>query len=836
MNNSETKTDTNSAAPKYDFHKVELYWQKKWEEDGLFTAPDMPDSDKEKFYMLVMFAYPSGDIHMGHFRNYIIGDAVARRELMLGKQVMHPFGWDAFGLPAERAAIKRNLNPADWTESNIGVSRETLQKVGISFDWSREVVTCRKDYYRWSQWLFLKLFEKGLAYLKEALVNWCPDCLTVLANEQVVNGICERCDSKVQKKELRQWYFKITDYADRLVDDLDKLSGWPDNVKSMQREWIGRSYGAEATFQVEDEKWNIPVYTTRLDTIYGVTFLALAPESKLAERLNLSDAKRKEIDDYRQEALLKTEIDRGSETDEKTGIFSGLYAINPFSGERIPIWIADYVLAHYGTGAVMGVPHNDMRDKAFAQKYNLPIRQVLKTADGSEISDGEVVTIENGITVNSGRFSDLPSSEAIESMSAFAEKGGFGKKTKQFKLHDWLISRQRYWGTPIPIIHCDKCGLVPVAESALPVELPIITDYLPKGRSPLADVASFTNVKCPRCNSNAKRDADTMDTFVCSSWYHLRYADPENKDALFNTDKANAWLPVDKYIGGITHATGHLIFFRFITKFLSDLGLINFDEPAKELFNHGMVSDSEGKVMSKSRGNVVSPIELMKERGVDVTRLAMYFTAPSDKEVLWSDAALVGVEKFLLNKVCNLADLYDAQNTDLKYHFKKSELTSAEWDLYVGLNQRLKRRQDDYDNLQYNTVIASMMELSRDIERAKAVKPELRNYAVRCLIQTLAPLIPHTAEEIWASLGFTKSIFLSGWPIADPDALVSQTITMGVQINGKVRGEISIAPDAIAEVALSEAKACESVIRHLEGKTIIKEIYIPGRVLNIVAK
>ncbi len=672
--------------------------------------------------------------------------------------------------------------------------------------------------------------------MKEGLVNWCPDCMTVLANEQVVSCCCERCDSEVEKKELKQWYFKITDYADRLVDDLDKLPGWPDSVKTIQREWIGRSYGAEARFQVEEADWSIPVYTTRLDTIYGVTFIAIAPESKLAERLNVSDEKRTEIDAYKSAAMLKNDIDRGNDTVEKTGVFSGLYATNPFSGARVPIWIADYVLAQYGTGAVMGVPFNDMRDKAFAEKYDLPIQQILTTADGSEVKEGEVISIANGVTVNSGRFSDMSSKEAIDSMAAFAEEGKFGKKTKQFKLHDWLISRQRYWGTPIPIIHCDKCGQVPVPESSLPIELPIISDYLPKGRSPLADVDEFINVKCPTCGGDAKRDADTMDTFVCSSWYHLRYADPNNGSAPFETDKANSWLPVDKYIGGITHATGHLLYFRFITKFLHDLKLIDFEEPAKELFNHGMVSDSSGQVMSKSRGNVVSPIELMEQRGVDVTRLAMYFTAPSDKEVLWSDAALVGVEKFLLNKVIGLPALYDASCSDLKSHFKQADLSSADWDFYTVLNQQLKRITDDSEKLQFNTVIAASMELSREIERATDITPALRNYSVRVLIQVLAPLIPHVAEEIWQTLGFKESIFKSQWPKVDDSALVSQTITMAVQINGKVRGQIDIAPDADSATALSAAKASESVVRHLDGKTVVKEIYIPGKILNIVVK
>ncbi|MFQ5608243.1 MAG: leucine--tRNA ligase, partial [Candidatus Zixiibacteriota bacterium] len=596
---------------RYDFATIESKWQSAWRESELFEAPEHPDVGRGKFYMLVMFAYPSGDIHMGHFRNYIIGDAVARRQMMLGKDVLHPFGWDAFGLPAERAAIQRKLNPAEWTTENIEISRDTLQKVGISYDWSREVVTCQPDYYRWSQWIFLKLFEHGLAYRKKGLVNWCPDCLTVLANEQVVNGLCERCDSPVEKKELEQWYFKITRYADQLLDALDDLPGWPENLKTMQREWIGRSYGAEVEFTVENSDLKIPVYTTRLDTIYGVTFMALAPESELIEKLEIPDQKRTEVETYRKQALLKREIERGGEADEKTGVDTGLRAINPYNGKKIPIWVADYVLAHYGAGAVMGVPANDTRDLAFTEKFNLPVIQILKRADGAESKYGEVIPIAESMTINSGEFSDLDSAEAIELMAERAQSEGFGKKAKQFRLRDWLISRQRYWGTPIPIIHCQSCGLVPVEESNLPVLLPRVTDYTPKGRSPLADVPEFMNINCPKCGGDAQRDPDTMDTFICSSWYHLRYVDPKNTRAAFDSKKANDWLPIDKYIGGITHATGHLLYFRFLTRFLRDIGMLSEPEPAREMFNHGMVMDSDGVVMSKSKGNVVSPSELM---------------------------------------------------------------------------------------------------------------------------------------------------------------------------------------------------------------------------------
>lgn len=837
---SKTPSESSTTERKYDFQTVEARWRQQWESSGLFTAPDQPDPEREKFYMLVMFAYPSGDIHMGHFRNYIIGDAVARRQMMLGKQVMHPFGWDAFGLPAERAAIKRKLNPADWTRDNIKISRDTLKEVGISFDWSREVVTCQADYYRWSQWLFLRLFEKGLAYRQGGLVNWCPDCQTVLANEQVVNDACERCDTTVVKKELEQWYYRITDYADQLIDDLDQLPGWPENVKTMQREWIGRSYGAEIEFAVEGADWSIPVYTTRIDTIYGVSFVALAPESAYVSKLQMSADKAREVAAYAARGLRKTDIDRGSDTEEKDGVFTGLYASNPFSGERVQIWVGDYVLAHYGSGAVMGVPAHDTRDHGFAKRYDLPIKQVIKPTDGSSIDIAADISAEAfteyGVLVDSAEFSGQDSKTAISKMAEKAKENGFGFPTKKFKLHDWLVSRQRYWGTPIPIIHCPNCGLVPVPDDQLPLKLPIISDFLPKGRSPLADCEEFMNSSCPKCGNDAQRDPDTMDTFTCSSWYHLRYADPHNDSEIFSSQKANAWLPVDKYIGGITHAIGHLIQFRFITKFLRDLGILDFGEPARELFNHGMVKDESGLIMSKSRGNVVSPIQLMKERGVDVTRLAMFFTAPSEREVIWSDAALVGVEKFLLNKLSAVGSFYQPTENNLKCHFKRSELDEPGWKLYVSLNQRIKRVADDSERLQFNTVIASMMELYRDLERSETSNIDLKNLVATSLIQMMAPLAPHICEELWAEIGYKTSVFLSHQPDYDPEALQDSLITIAVQINGKLRGEIEIDPGSAKDDILSLARSSERIVPYLQSKDVIKEIYVPGRLINFVVR
>jgi len=655
-------TDKTEKKMKYNFKEIESKWQAAWDEEELYRAPENPDPKREKFYMLVMFAYPSGDIHMGHFRNYIIGDAVARRQMMMGRQVLHPFGWDAFGLPAERAAIKRGLHPADWTYKNIEVSRRTLKKVGVSFDWAREVISCSPEYYKWTQWFFVQLFKKGLAYQKEGLVNWCPEDKTVLANEQVVDGRCERCDTIVEKKMLKQWYYKITDYADRLIDDLDTLPGWPENLKTMQKEWIGRSWGAEIDFTIKETGEKLPIFTTRPDTIFGVTFMAIAPESPLIDSLNLSGKHKAVVDEYRAKAMKRSEIDRASVTGEKDGVFTGKYAINPFNGEEIQLWVADYVLAHYGTGAVMAVPGHDSRDFAFAKKYDIPIKIVIHPDEKSKLDLKKMddAYTEYGVMVNSGQFNGLAGQDALDKVTEFAEKKGFGRKKKNFKLRDWLISRQRYWGAPIPIIHCPKCGPVAVPEENLPVMLPQVENYLPKGRSPLADVPEYMNVKCPKCGGEAQRDPDTQDTFVCSSWYYLRYIDPQNADKPFDKSLAGKWMPIDLYIGGITHATGHLIYFRFFHKFLNDIGWVKDNEPARNMFNHGMVLDSTGEVMSKSKGNVVSPVDLMDRRGIDISRLGMYFTAPSEKEVLWSEDVIVGIEKFILNRFYPLAENYRA--------------------------------------------------------------------------------------------------------------------------------------------------------------------------------
>ncbi|MEW6050998.1 MAG: leucine--tRNA ligase [Candidatus Zixiibacteriota bacterium] len=829
--------EPSTKTKRYDFKRIEEKWQQRWEKEQLHKAPESPDHDN-KFYMLVMFAYPSGDIHMGHFRNYIIGDAVARRQMMLGKAVLHPFGWDAFGLPAERAAIQRGIHPEAWTLENIAVSRKTLQQVGISFDWSREVNSCLPDYYKWTQWMFVQLFKKGLAYRKRGFVNWCPEDKTVLANEQVKDGKCERCGTAVVKKDQIQWYFKITAYADRLIDDLDKLPGWPDNVKTMQKEWIGRSYGLEVDFTIEGTGEKLPIFTTRPDTIFGVTFMAISPESEILERLNLAPDYKLKVQEYQRLAAGRSDIERATVTLDKDGVFTGKYAVNPFNGERVQLWVADYVLAGYGTGVVMAVPAHDTRDFAFAKKYAIPIKVVIHP-DQHTVLDVNKMTdafVDYGPMVNSGQFNGLSGEEAIAKLSDFAERSGIGRRKVNYKLKDWSISRQRYWGCPIPIIHCPKCGELPVPDRDLPVILPRVENYMPKGRSPLADVPEFTNVTCPSCGGKAQRDPDTMDTFVCSSWYFLRYLDPSNSNEPFARDKANRWMPIDLYVGGVTHATGHLLYFRFFTKFLKDIGWLTCDEPSTRLFNHGMVMDAEGEVMSKSKGNVVSPIGLMAERGVDITRLAMYFTAPSEKEVLWSNEGITGVEKFVLNRMYPSMSKYRGSNPDLKRYFKLDTLTDSERNIYVKLNQTVKKVSESIDRLQFNTAISALMELVRDYDAEQINNEELNDQILLKATQLLAPMAPHLAEELWELTGFCESIFRSRWPQHDPEAVVGESIEIAVQVNGKLRDAIVVPKDATQTTIEEAAEASPKVKSFTAGKQILKKIYVPGRLLNIVVR
>ncbi len=822
----------------YDFAAIEAKWQRRWEEQKLFRAPDMP---REKYYLLVMFAYPSGDIHMGHFRNYIIGDAIARYQWMLGKDVLHPFGWDAFGLPAEQAAIKRGLHPAEWTVKNIEVSRNTLKKVGISFDWDREIASCFPDYYRWSQWIFLKMYERGLAYRKDSLVNFCTTCNTVLANEQVEDGACWRCHNPVSKKRLNQWYLKITEYADRLLEGLDHLDGWSERLKTIQRNWIGKSSGSEVKFKLEGSDCEIPVFTTRPDTIFGVTFMAIAPEAELLENLAIPGDRQKIVTEYITKSVAKSEIERLAVTDDKDGVFTGLYAINPFSGDRVQLWIADYVLASYGTGVVMGVPAHDQRDFLFAKKYGVPIKVVIKPVGGDE-PVAKVMTeafTEKGEMINSGQFNGRVGVDGIDAVINYAESKNLGTRKVNFKLRDWLISRQRYWGTPIPIIHCPNCGEVAVAYDDLPVELPTQgVDYIPKGRSPLADATEWVNVRCPKCGGPAQRDPDTMDTFICSSWYMLRYTDNKNDKAPYDVAKCDAWMPIDLYIGGITHATGHLIYFRFFTKFLHDIGMSKYQEPAIRMFNHGMVSDAEGRVMSKSLGNVVSPIDVMKERGVDISRLAMYFAAPADREIPWSNDGLIGVERFL-NKLYRIVEQVAKafpRAVDLSGKYELTNMSADARLSYTKLNQTIKKVTEDLEQLQFNTSIAAIMEFFGSYQPSGGAGAEFDKYVCSKIVQTIAPLAPHFAEEAWEMFGNKESILKSTWPKFDAGAISFETVIVAVQINGKVRDEIEVDRNADEEAVKTLALSREKVQRNIEGKTIVKVIFVKGKLLSIVVK
>ncbi|MDH4222891.1 MAG: leucine--tRNA ligase, partial [candidate division Zixibacteria bacterium] len=814
------------------FKEIEAKWQSKWEKSKLYKASDDP---LKKFYILVMFAYTSGDIHIGHFRNYIIGDVIARYRMMQGYEVLFPFGWDAFGLPAEEAAIKRGEDPERWTLTNIENSRHTLKKTGVSFDWDREVLTCMPDYYKWTQWMFIQFYKNNLAYRGKSLVNWCPHCNTVLANEQVIQGECWRCHSEVTKKELEQWFFKITDYAERLLHDLDSLSGWPENIKIMQRNWIGKSQGVEIDFRIEGTGEKLSVFTTRPDTIYGVTFMAIAPESEILRNLKIESKYKKAVDEYVNKALQKTDIERSSLSGEKDGVFTGRYAINPLSGEKVQLWVAEYVVATYGTGVVMAVPGHDQRDFEFAKKYNIPVKVVIQP-EGKNLKPEtmEQAYEDPGIMVNSDIFNGLWSTEGIEKINDYVEEKGLGKRKINYKLRDWLISRQRYWGAPIPMIHCNKCGIIPVPESDLPVLLPKENiDFIPKGRSPLADVKEFIQTTCPKCKGKAERDPDTMDTFVCSSWYLFRYTDAHNDKEPFSKNLAEKWMPVDKYIGGIEHATGHLLYFRFFTKVLHDIGWLSVDEPALELFNHGMVLDDKGEIMSKSKGNAVSPLDLMEKNGVDIFRIAVYFAAPSDKEILWTGEGITGARRFL-NRIYQFAEL--CTDNPIKNDFKLNDLSDSDIKTYRKLHQTIKKVESDILTLQMNTAIASMMELVNQLNTVAPEKSQIFPYCIEKFTQILAPFTPHLSEEVWQKLGHQESVFKSKWPRYDTEAILEEKVTVAVQINGKLRHTFDVLLNTeqkeVERIALSDQK----VQSHLRDKKILKTIYVPNKILNIVVK
>lgn len=819
----------------YNFNKIEKKWQKDWIDHKRFKAEK---NDQPKYYALEMFPYPSGNLHMGHVRNYSIGDVVARFKKMNGYNVLHPMGWDSFGLPAENAAIKNNTHPNIWTWDNIESMREQLKKLGISYDWDREIATCSPDYYKWNQWIFIKMFEKGLAYKKEAAVNWCPSCKTVLANEQVVNGGCERCESLVERKNLSQWFFKITDYVERLLEDAEKLDGWPDKVKLMQKNWIGKSEGAEITFAIENIEENISVFTTRPDTIFGVSYLVFAPEHPLVKKIIEDSPKKQEINAFIEDLQEQSEIDRTSTEAEKIGMFIGGHAINPINNERIPILIANYVLMDYGTGAVMGVPAHDQRDFEFAKKYDLPIPIVIQPDQEDLRQDPQTEAYsEDGIMVNSGEFNGLPNREAYEGIVKVLEEKNRGKKTITYRLRDWLISRQRYWGTPIPIVYCDHCGVVAVDLEDLPVELPTQVEFKNEGKSPLLELPDFLYTPCPKCGKPAKRETDTMDTFVDSSWYYLRFCDPHNDQEPFDKEITDYWLGVDQYIGGVEHAILHLLYTRFFAKVLYDLDMISTDEPILNLLTQGMVL-KDGDKMSKSKGNVVSPEEIIENYGADTARLFILFAAPPERDLEWSEQGVEGSFRFL-NRVWRLVDQVKNQMAPAQ-SIHQDKLSQADKDLRFLLHSTIKKVYEDIEErFHFNTAISATMELVNGIYQYKDqenIHPGLLEEAVSTMILLLASFAPHITEEMWHLIGKEGSVHNQPWPQYDEKALKREEKEIVIQVNGKVRDKVILPMDVSKEDMEKQALGRKKIKNMTEGKEIVKIITIPKKLINIVVK
>ncbi len=819
---------------KYNFTEIEKRWQQKWKETNAFRVVE--DPDKEKYYVLEMFPYPSGKLHMGHVRNYSIGDVVARFKKMNGFNVLHPMGYDAFGLPAENAAIKNNVEPSKWTWGNIDEMNRQLRELGFSYDWDREVATSHPSYYKWMQWIFIQFYKKGLAYKKESSVNWCPSCQTVLANEQVLEGCCERCGSSVGKKNLSQWYFKITDYADRLLDNLDKLDGWPNKVKIMQRNWIGKSYGAEAVFPIKDSDDSLTVFTTRIDTIYGTTFMVLSPEYPTVPDMVRDTEYEREVLDYIERCSHMNEIERTSTTNEKTGVFIGKYAINPFTGKEMPIYISDYVLMGYGTGAVMGVPAHDQRDFEFATKFGLEIVPVIDPQDPEvDINNLKEACAAEGIVVNSGEFNGMNNVDAIEKIAEVAEERGVGRKTINYRLRDWLISRQRYWGTPIPMIYCDECGWVPEKEENLPVKLPTDVEFSGKGESPIVTSQTFVDTVCPVCGRTAKREVDTMDTFLDSSWYFLRYCDARNEEEIFAKEKVDYWMNVDQYIGGVEHAIMHLMYARFFQMALYDLGLVKDEEPFENLLTQGMVI-KDGAKMSKSLGNVVSPAEIIEKYGADTARLFILFASPPERELDWSDKGVEGSYRFL-NRIWRLAyEFAEKHNTETAEVEIRND---SDKKLAYALNYAIKKVTEDVgDRFNFNTAISAVMELVNEMYKYKEgdVNEPLYGAAVRSVLILMAPFVPHITEEIWFNLGYEGSVHDQPWPEYDESALIKDEIEIVVQINGKNKEKINIPGESTREEMLEIARNDETIKELTAGMNIVKVIAVPGRLINIVVK
>jgi len=815
----------------YEAQQIEADVQRLWEEKDTFRVTE--DSSRDKFYCLSMFPYPSGRLHMGHVRNYSIGDVIARFQRMQGRNVLQPMGWDAFGLPAENAAMKNKVAPAKWTYENIDYMRDQLKRLGFAYDWSRELATCRPEYYRWEQWLFTRLFEKGLAYKKTAGVNWCPNDQTVLANEQVIEGRCWRCDTEVERREIAQWFMKITDYADQLLDDIDKLEGWPEQVRTMQRNWIGRSYGVELQFQVDgvDEALStLTVYTTRADTLMGVTYVAIAAEHPLAKAMAQDNA---ELAEFIESCKTTSVAEADMATMEKRGMATGLLATHPISGEQVPVWVANFVLIDYGSGAVMSVPAHDNRDYAFAKAYGLPIRQVIFPADGSDVSVEQDAYTEKGVLNNSGEFNGLTSEQAIDAIADRLAASGRGEKQVNYRLRDWGVSRQRYWGTPIPIIHCDSCGTVPVPDDQLPVILPEDVEYGDEVGSPIKKMPSFYQTTCPACGGAAERETDTFDTFFESSWYYARYTCPDAGAML--DDRANYWAPVDQYIGGIEHAVLHLLYARFFHKLMRDEGLIDSDEPFTNLLTQGMVL-KDGSKMSKSKGNTVDPQELIDSYGADTVRLFILFAAPPDQSLEWNDEGVEGASRFL-KRLWKLVAGHVDQGTPAA--LDTAGLDAGQKTMRRKLHETIAKVSDDIARRHtFNTAIAAVMELINDLfrfdddsEQGRAVRHE----AIEAIVMMLSPIVPHVTQRLWNELGHDELLADVSWPVCDESALVRDEIELVVQVNGKLRSKINVAANADNDTIEKAALADDRIISNIEGKNVRKVIVVPGRLVNIVA-
>ena len=823
-----TSTAQRQVEPRYDAVGIDRKWQERWESDGIYRVNDA--DPRPKWFEMTMYPYPSGDLHIGHWYAMAPSDAHARFRRMQGYNVLHPIGFDAFGLPAENAAISRGIHPYQWTMSNVENMRRQLRSLGAVYDWDREVVCCLPEYYHWNQWFFIKLYERGLAYRAQAPVVWCPSCQTVLANEQVLNGVCERCDTAITRRDFEQWFFRITDYADELLN-FDTLEEWPEKILTMQRNWIGRSDGVEIGFDISDyslEEREIRTFTTRIDTIFGVTFLVLAPEHPLVSQLT-TDNRRAEVEAYVDQARAASEIDRLSTEREKTGVFIGAYARNRLNNERVPIYVADYVLTTYGTGAVMGVPAHDTRDFAFARKYRLPIRTVIAPIewDGSEPA---AAYVGPGFMTNSGAYDGMTDTEGMKAIGDDVERRRWGHRATTYRLRDWLISRQRYWGTPIPMVYCDHCGVQPVPESELPVLLPEDAEFRPTGESPLAINESFVNTTCPKCGGPGRRETDTMDTFMDSSWYMLRYCTPQYADGPYEPDVASQWMPVQQYTGGAEHAVMHLLYSRFFIKSLRDMGMLDIDEPFLRLFNQGVILGSDHEKMSKSRGNVVNPDDVVGQVGADAVRCFLMFIGPWDRGGPWSDEGINGIVRWL-NRVWSLAE-NDADSLDAQ-----PTIDAAVRDTKRILHQTIRKCYDDLDKFKFNTTIASLMELVNHLSQAwndQSVDSATWRECIEKFLLMLAPIAPHVAEELWERRGYAYSIHQQAFPAWSDDLAAEEEITLVLQVNGRVRDRMKVAAGISEADAIDLALNSPRVRAHVDGKSLRNKVYIPGRLVNVV--